>query len=63
VTPAVWVAGPGAGRERGCRCVELDVDEGRTGAREMYRRLRFTEDRKNEPPERTLWIAHWLRSR
>jgi GNAT superfamily N-acetyltransferase len=50
-------------RERGCRRVELDVDEGRTAAREMYRRLGFTEHSKTEPPDRTLLIAHWLRPR
>ena len=50
-------------RERGCRRVELDVDESRAAAREMYRRLGFTEHSKTESPERTLIIAHWLRPR
>jgi GNAT superfamily N-acetyltransferase len=47
-------------RARGCRRVELDVDEDNAPARALYRAAGFDEHAKTGPPERTLFIARQL---
>jgi ribosomal protein S18 acetylase RimI-like enzyme len=45
-------------RARGCRRIELDVNEQNTAALEFYRALGFTTEPK--PPGRTLFVARSL---
>jgi ribosomal protein S18 acetylase RimI-like enzyme len=45
-------------RARGCRRIELDVNEANTGARRFYARAGFTEEPK--PPGRTLFVSRRL---
>jgi ribosomal protein S18 acetylase RimI-like enzyme len=47
-------------RARGCRRVELDVDEDNEAARKLYAGLGFDEHAKTGPPERTLFIGYYF---